>query len=167
MGANGTGAEDARMSTCKSCAREEGCTWVGNVEGVGGKGCQYHVPKNRANKFNAVKVKADRYTFDSQAEYEYWLELKDREQAGEIVMGSIRVHPFFVLYGKDLDRDYQPLARETWTADFAYLVSGEEDRGERIDDVKGRDTLLSRLKRRVAIEMLGLDVRVVWTKGRR
>lgn len=153
------------MSTCKTCAREN-CTLVPLT---GGRGCNFYERANRSNKYNARIVKLDGHTFHSQAEADEYLRLKDREQRGEIV--NLRVAPVYELVPKWVDDWGNVYPREVYQADFECRVpvAGAPD-GWTIEtvEVKGKDLRLGRLKRRVAIEKLGLDVRVVWVgRGRR
>lgn len=46
-----------------------------------------------ANKYHAIKVRDDGFTFDSKGEHKRYCELKQREKAGEIE--GIQVHPVF------------------------------------------------------------------------
>ncbi len=153
------------MSSCKTCARPIG---LHCQEATGGKACQYHEPKNRTSKYNATEVKADGYIFDSIAEYQRYLVLRDRERVGEIT--KLDVHPVLVLFpaSRDLLRLKAAglkVAAISYEADFSYL----EAEHCIWEDVKGKDTSLSAMKRRIALERLpDLDLRVVWVgRGRR
>lgn len=152
------------MNTCKTCDFRKVCA-VRRSFGEMLEECSLYASTKRASKYNNRIVKADGYTFQSQGEYEYYLVLRERERRGEIIEGSIRVHPKFVLFAQGTDGDGQLLRKLTWTADYAYRETGKGSR-ERIDDYKGCDTKLSELQRRVAIEQ-GHDVRVVWARGRK
>lgn len=52
------------------------------------------------NKFNAQKVNADGFKFDSQSEYRYYLTLKLMVRAGQI--SNLEVHPPFVLVDREI-----------------------------------------------------------------
>jgi hypothetical protein len=89
------------------------------------------------NKYGNKRVKADGYTFDSQAEYRRYCELKLLEQAG--IICDLEVHPKFII---------SPLGNDPWTGekirprkyigDFQY----QEDGHIIVEDVKGALTKL-------------------------
>jgi hypothetical protein len=90
-------------------------------------------------KYNAIKVEADGYTFDSKAEFRYYLQLRYRGVAGLIV------HPGF-----DLGSCY-------YKADFAH----DWDGGKLVIDVKGKQTADNRIKIKLMREKYGIDVLLV------
>lgn len=106
----------------------------------------------RGNKFNAVKVKLDGYTFDSKAEAKRWCELKLLEKAGKV--SWIKVHPRYELYVNG-----QRIA--SYKADFLYT----DERGrDRIEDVKSPATAKKRdfvLIRKLMRACHGIDVEVL------
>lgn len=99
--------------------------------------------KPKRSKYNAVKVKADGYTFDSKMEYARYLELKQFEKEG--LIGSLVVHPQYLLQQavQDGTKVIRPIIYE---ADFAYGEKYREDAYgnilERIvvEDAKGHET---------------------------
>lgn len=71
-----------------------------------------------SNKFNARKVEYDGFTFDSQAEYRRYCELKILEAAGEIAF--LVVHPEYELLPKFTDNEGVKERAVTYTPDFSY-----------------------------------------------
>lgn len=104
------------------------------------------------NKYRAVKTTIDGIIFDSKAEAKRYSFLKLRERAGEIANVELQ-KPFILTAGKA----NQVVA--TYKADFAYddLTSGEYV----VEDVKGVDTPVSRLKRKFVKALYGIDVKVI------
>jgi hypothetical protein len=93
------------------------------------------------NKYGNKRVKADGYTFDSQAEYRRYCELKLLEQAGEII--DLEVHPKFSLTPRGLDLwSRKPIRPRKYEGDFQY----QEDGHLVVEDVKGAATQLFKLK---------------------
>ncbi len=86
---------------------------------------------HKRNKFNARKVKADGYTFDSGAEYRRYCELKLLLGAGEI--SELDVYPKFELQPKFKDHTGKTEKAITYKADFGYLENGVCV----VEDVKG------------------------------
>jgi len=103
----------------------------------------------RRNKYGAVKVQADGFTFDSKAEYARYQQLKLLEKAGKI--GPITVHPKY---------DINPWGKKICVVelDFSYH---DYERAEVFEDVKGADTALSRLKRKLVEGQYGFKVTVI------
>lgn len=103
----------------------------------------------RGNKFGAKKVRIDGHLFDSKAEAKHYGELKILEMAGEI--SEIRVHPVFKI-------EINGIAVCKVILDFSYLdVNGRDVHV----DVKGNDTALSRLKRRMVEAAYSINVVLV------
>ena len=78
----------------------------------------------RRNKFGAVKVKDDGYTFDSKREHKRYTELKLLVAAKEI--SNLKIHPRFdlIIHGKKV---------AYYSADFEYIEHGRRV----VEDVKG------------------------------
>lgn len=97
----------------------------------------------RANKYGAARVTRHGFHFDSRREATRYDELLLLARQGEI--DGLRVHPKFPLYVVDLDTGEQ-IAVGVAEMDFAYndLVTPRLV----VEDVKGLDTAVSRLKRR-------------------
>ena len=100
------------------------------------------------HKYNAKKVSEDGYTFDSKAEHAQYQDLKYRQMAGEI--WNLEVHP---KYSIDLNDTHIC----TVILDFRYKTSC----GTIVEDVKGMDTAISRLKRKMVEAQHGIKVEVI------
>lgn len=97
----------------------------------------------RRNKYNAQKVALDGYTFDSQAEGNRYLILRDMLERGEIA--ALEIHPHFELQPAFIDRDGKRQRAITYIADFRYWKDGKVV----VEDVKGgkaTQTAVFRLK---------------------
>jgi hypothetical protein len=118
--------------------------------------------RKSSSKYRNEKVTYDGYKFDSLRECERYKELKLLEAAGEIT--ALKVQPKFPLKcgGKDVkmrsDR-YPNGRRVSYFGDFSYY---DEKRGEPVvEDVKGADTQVSRLKRAFVEAQYGVEVIIV------
>jgi len=108
------------------------------------------------NKYNARRVTMDGYTFDSQAEAARYAELKLLQAAGAIA--ALEVHPRFELQPAFTDRAGQQWRPIHYEADFAYLEDGQRV----IEDVKGAETQVFRLKRKMFLRCYpALDLRII------
>lgn len=105
----------------------------------------------RRNKYGAKKTTLDGITFDSKAEARFYAELKQREKDGEV--GGLELQRPFVVYGPKGE------TITTYKADFAFW-DFKEDRF-RVIDVKGVQTPVFRLKRKLVRSFLGIEVEVV------
>lgn len=103
----------------------------------------------KRNKFNAVKTEVDGYRFDSKIEAKRYAELKLLASAKEIFM--LKVHPSWSI-------DINGYHVCTVIADFSYY---EKDNTFVIEDVKGHDTAMSRLKRKLVMAVHHHDIKVV------
>lgn len=103
-----------------------------------------------SNKYHAVKVQQDGYTFDSKREWARYIELVVMERSGTIT--HLEVHPRFNLL--TWNRDDEPQRVAEYVADFGYCE------GERyvVEDVKGVKTAMYRLKKRWMRAQYGIDV---------
>lgn len=109
----------------------------------------------RRNKWNARKVRLDGYVFDSIVESERYQELKMMQRAGQIA--SLTVHPKWPIEISGIRVCFVEL-------DFKYL----DNNGDwRYEDVKGKDTAMSRLKRRMVEAAHEITVEVIRMKRRR
>jgi len=102
------------------------------------------------NKYGAIKVKADGYTFDSKLEARCYEELKLRQTAGEIRIE--KVHPRYPIEIRG-----KPVC--VVELDFAYHDL-KQDKCHFID-VKGMDNALSRLKRKIVCAEYNIEVEVI------
>jgi hypothetical protein len=96
------------------------------------------------SKYRNVKVKADGYTFDSKAEYAYYLILKDKLARGEIK--GLEIHPRFTIICEFRDWQGGHHRKTEYEADFMY-----DDRSGKtwVDDVKGALTEVYKLKKKL------------------
>ena len=119
------------------------------------------LPK-RVAKYGNRKVQHGGYKFDSVRECDRYKELCLLQEAGEITL--LEVQPKFPLRCGDEDirirSDRYPNGRRSsYYADFAYR---DERTGERVvEDVKGWDTAVSRLKRAIVEAQYGVQVTIV------
>lgn len=101
------------------------------------------------NKYHAKKSRIDGYSFDSQAEARRYGELRLMEKAGEI--SGLEVHPVY-----PIEIQGRPVCKVI--LDFSYKTKDGDDVHE---DVKGVDTALSRLKRKMVEAQYSINVEVV------
>jgi hypothetical protein len=105
------------------------------------------------NKYNARKVTIDGITFDSKAEAGRYQELKLLERAGEIE--DLEVHPKFRLLD-GCDWNGKHYRATNYYGDFSYY---EHESGKIvIEDVKGVQTAVFRLKLKMLVSQLDEDV---------
>jgi len=104
------------------------------------------------SKYGAKKTTVDGITFDSAAEAKRYAHLKLLERVGEISDLKLQ-EPFACKVG---DRG---LVVCTYRADFSYF--DERERRQRVEDVKGMDTPLSKLKRKLVHAIHGVEVEIV------
>ena len=116
----------------------------------------------RRHKYNATKVRYDGYIFDSTGEATRYKQLKDMEEKGEIE--ELRVHPVYPIVINDkpvkIRSDGYPNGRSVkYKADFDYEYTGTGVKV--IEDFKGMDTPMSRLKRALVEAIYGIEVKVI------
>ena len=102
----------------------------------------------RRSKYGNVKVEADGYTFDSKMEYRRYQELKLLQQAGEIY--GLKVHPWWTINVNGTPNVCKVVA------DFEYFLGTY--RKQVVEDVKGKDNALSKLKRKLLKASYGIDM---------
>lgn len=107
--------------------------------------------KPARNKYGAKKTVLDGIRFDSKAEANFYATLKLREKAGEV--SGVELQRPFALIGPDGE------VITTYRSDFAFW-DHIEDRF-RVVDVKGVETDVFKLKRKMMRSMLGIEVEVV------
>lgn len=100
------------------------------------------------NKYGAKKTIIDGITFDSKRESQHYVHLKIREKAGEI-------------YNLELQPVYQIIIGDMKICkvipDFRYVESNVTV----VEDVKGMDTAISRLKRKLVKAVHGVDIVII------
>ena len=106
-------------------------------------------------KYNSKKVIVDGYTFDSQAEYEYFKILCEQKSKGDIK--SFIVHPIYQLQEKfeKLGKNNRPIYYE---GDFEITYN---DNKIMMIDIKGMATPLSILKRKM-FDYVYKDIELLW-----
>ena len=104
----------------------------------------------RRHKYGAKRTEIDGIKFDSRAEARRYQELKLREKAGEI--GQLKVHPRYPIVHEGNKICFVEL-------DFEYLDYCLQK--EAFEDVKGVDTPMSRLKRKLIQAFYGIEVEVI------
>ncbi len=111
----------------------------------------------RRSKYNAKKVHADGYTFDSIQEYYRYQDLCLMEKAGAI--SNLVVHPVYLLQENFKDAATGKRHRAiTYEADFQYTEKGMTV----VEDVKGVETDIFKLKWKMFRKMHpGLDARII------
>ncbi|ALN73551.1 DUF1064 domain-containing protein [Aureimonas sp. AU20] len=104
------------------------------------------------NKYRAQKTEVDGITFDSKAEARRFMELRLLERAGEISDLKLQ-EPFACTVGD------KAVVVCTYRADFSYWDNRQKR--QRVEDVKGMDTPVSALKRRLVRALFGVEVEIV------
>lgn len=105
----------------------------------------------RSNKYGALRTSVDGIAFDSKAEAQYYALLRLRERAGEVSAVELQ-KPFTLTAGAGF-------LVGTYRADFAFF--DHKEKRERIIDVKGFDTPLSKWKRKHVRAQYGIEVEIV------
>lgn len=105
---------------------------------------------NKKSKYGNIKCTYGEYTFDSKAEYNRFLILKERLIKQEI--GDLQIHPFFTLHikGKKIGKII---------LDFCYYDIKKDIRI--YEDVKGVDTAISKWKRKCVEAEFGIKVEII------
>ena len=106
--------------------------------------------RDRTHKYNAKRTVVDGITFDSRKEARRYGELKLLEKAGEIIY--LKTHPSFpiVIDGKNIC---------VVELDFSYSL--RHSPVEVYEDVKGFDTPMSKLKRKMVEAAYGFKVELI------
>jgi hypothetical protein len=101
----------------------------------------------KRNKYGAIRVAADGYTFDSKREAAVYWELRHRQRAGEISNLQCQVKYPLVVEGVRVG---------AYVADFVY----EEDGRTVVVDVKSKPTRTAvyRLKRKLMMALHGIEI---------
>ena len=108
-------------------------------------------------KFGNKKVLVDGMTFDSKKEARRYLELKMRQQAGEI--SGLECQKVFELIPKQVDEDGKCIERDCkYIADFVYT---DKDGKIVVEDTKGYKTPDYIIKRKLMLKVHGIRVREI------
>ena len=92
----------------------------------------------KRSKYNAKRVKADGYTFDSQAEYGRYRELRMAEVSGAI--SALTVHPRFLIR-EAFQSGWFVVPAEVYEGDFGYFDRHDMQAfAPIVEDVKGYQT---------------------------
>lgn len=105
---------------------------------------EYRALIKKRPKYGNKKVEIDGYTFDSLAEAARYKELRLLESAGRIEV--LEVHPRFTLQHAFTDRQGQRHQAVTYSADFAYREITGPFVASVVEDVKGKETDVFRVK---------------------
>lgn len=114
----------------------------------------------KRNKFNAQKVDLDGMTFDSKKEHKRYIELKARQQRGEIF--GLEHHTKFELAPKtkiEGEKRAKPALR--YFADFTYYISTGEYIVEDVKSAATRKLASYRNKKHLMKTVFNIDVREV------
>ncbi len=111
------------------------------------------IPKK--NKYKARKTEVDGIVFHSAKEAMRYMELRIRQRAGEIQGLELQPKWPIVIEGVKVC---------TVIGDFAYYDLREKRRI--VEDVKGMDTPVSKLKRKLLLAIHGVDMVVIQSKRR-
>jgi hypothetical protein len=106
--------------------------------------------KPKRAKYGNTKCEYKGIKFDSKRERAYYIELEQREKAGEVV-GIELQRPFAILINGFLIGNFK--------SDFAFWDCSEDR--FRVIDVKGMDTPLSKFKRKCVKAQYGFTVEIV------
>lgn len=103
----------------------------------------------KRNKYHARKIEIDGIRFDSQKEADRYCDLRLLQRAGEII--SIEPHPVY-----PIKIEGKPICKVI--LDFAYC---DKYGALHVEDVKGKDTPVSRLKRKMVEAVYGFRVDII------
>lgn len=107
--------------------------------------------KPKRSKYRNVPTVVDGIRFASKREAAYYSELKMREKAGEVY--EIELQRRYALTGPT------GILMATYVADMVFYDAVQ--RKTRVVDVKGKETDMFRLKRKMMRALLGIEVEVV------
>lgn len=112
----------------------------------------------KRGKYGARKTVVDGITFDSAREARRWGELSALRLAHKIECVS-RQHVYEIAPSVHIEGEKRKRPAVRYRADFVYLDLSTMKWV--VEDVKGFDTPVSRLKRHLVKSVLGIDVRVI------
>ena len=109
------------------------------------------------NKYKAVKTKLSGITFDSKAEARRYERLIDLERNG-LIAGVTRQVPFVLAKSVKFYGEKRAKPAMKYIADFVYtdITTGKII----VEDVKGMQTSIFRIKRHLMLALLGIDVKL-------
>lgn len=109
----------------------------------------------KPHKYKAKPVECDGHKFDSTAEAARYGELVILQRAGKIT--ELTVHPRYPIVINNVKVCVVEM-------DFSYR---NEQKLLRVEDVKGMDTALSKLKRHLLLALYAVDIAVIKRRKRR
>jgi Xaa-Pro aminopeptidase len=109
------------------------------------------------NKYGARKTVVDGLKFDSQREAKRWQELKLLEKAGEIT-ARVRQIVYELAPAVKLHGEARKKPALRYVADFRYITL--PDFAYVVEDAKGHETDVARIKRHLMKSVHGIDVRL-------
>lgn len=107
------------------------------------------------SKYKNHRVNIDGMTFDSEAEFKRWGELRTMERCGEIK--DLQRQVPFELIPNVKKKDGHIVRKVVYIADFVYIENGEEV----VEDVKGMRTDVYKLKKKLMLWRYGIEIREV------
>ena len=116
----------------------------------------YNMPYGSRNKFHAKKTEFMGIKFDSKWEAERYAQLNLLLRAGEIENLETQVRFDLIINDSKIC---------TYVADFTYYEKNKE--GEKlfiVEDAKGLETAVFKLKKKLMLAMKGIDIRVTKKK---
>lgn len=114
--------------------------------------------KYKSSKYRASKVQIDGMTFDSKREYQRWLELLDKQAAGEIV--NLERQVIYQLIPRQIGTDGKVWERKVdYVADFVYETA---DGLKVVEDVKGYRTPEYIIKRKLMLWVHRIRIKEVY-----
>lgn len=105
--------------------------------------------KGKMSKYHNIKTTVDGITFDSKAEAHYYSFLKYRQGSGTLFNLRLQVPYVFKIDGKKIF---------TYKADFQYT---DKEGKEHVIDVKGVETPVFRLKKKLIEAQYDIEIEVV------
>ena len=109
----------------------------------------------KAHKYHAIPTMVDGIRFDSKREAEHYQDLRLMAKAG--VIRDLHLQPCYALIIVSTTGEYHIVGE--YRADFQFFDI--EQNRVRVQDIKGVDTPLSRLKRKIVKARDGIDVEIV------
>jgi len=106
--------------------------------------------RNAKSKYSARRVEVKGITFHSQREAARWQELMLMNQAGEV--SNIRLQVAYPIVVNDVHVC-------TYIADFVYIETYRGISIEIVEDCKGYQTAVYRMKRKLMKAIYGIDIR--------
>jgi hypothetical protein len=117
----------------------------------------------KRNKYGAVRTEVDGITFASGAEADRYATLLQLQRGGHI--SGLELQPCFLLLVGSINRPAERVKIGTYSADFRYIHV--RTGAVIVEDVKGMDTQVSKLKRKLVQAIYGVTVLCVDGKGKR